>query len=207
MARKFKGGRRTLLFTYPYPYAFRWGGFRGGEDNNNKNAKESRPKTPGAKKCCHQSRGSDTDMAEPRQRLVQGTKSDEEAPLEPEDPTLTKQQCKALADAKEKDKVFRLLCLSAMVDTAGSSLLSPAYAMAVSNAPGSVPPQGGVHPDAFPTVPVPFSLATNIILSSMVLGGVFSGGSATPVEEACMRAAAYLEAVCEVTRSFQLQAA
>ena len=40
-----------------------------------------------------------------------------------------------------------------------------------------------------------------------VLGGVFSGGSATPVEEACMRAAAYLEAVCEVTRSFQLQAA
>ena len=93
------------------------------------------------------------------QRLVSGPKSDDPeagealtevstsstASSEPE--VLTKKQCEALVDNKHKERVFRLLCLSAMVDTAGSSLLSPAYAMAVSNAPGSVPPAGGVHPD------------------------------------------------------------
>ena len=110
-----------------------------------------------------------------KQRLVSGTKSDDvELGDHEHTECLTKEQCDALVDARQKDRIFRLLCLSAMVDTAGSSLLSPAYAMAVSNAPGSVAPEGGVHPDAFPNVTVSFSLATNLIFASLVLGGIIS---------------------------------
>ena len=86
-------------------------------------------------------------------------------------------------DKKIRDRIFTLLCLSALVDTMGASLLSPAYAMAVSRAPGSVLPAEGIHKDAFPFVPVSFSLAVNMISSAMVLGGVFSSLTMGPVSD------------------------
>lgn len=95
----------------------------------------------------------------------------------------TKAQVNARTDSETKSRIFVLLCLSALVDTMGSSLLSPAYAMAVSNAPGAVAPEGGVHEDAFEHVPFSFSLAVNVITSAMVLGGVFSSLSMGPASD------------------------
>ena len=88
-----------------------------------------------------------------------------------------------LTDKRTRDRIFNLLCLSALVDTMGASLLSPAYAMAVSRAPGSVPPVGGIHRDAFPSVPISFSLAINAITSALVLGGVFSSLTMGPASD------------------------
>jgi len=97
--------------------------------------------------------------------------------------TQTMAQVNARTDSETKSRIFVLLCLSALVDTMGSSLLSPAYAMAVSNAPGAVAPEGGVHEDAFEHVPFSFSLAVNVITSAMVLGGVFSSLSMGPASD------------------------
>ena len=113
--------------------------------------------------------GSRTDP-EAGEKLLVGEKSDDEAtPLLETESQVLERTCK-----KTRDRIFTLLCLSALVDTMGASLLSPAYAMAVSRAPGSIPPVGGIHKDAFLSVPISFSLAVNCIGSSLVLGGVFS---------------------------------
>ena len=96
---------------------------------------------------------------------------------------LTSDQVAERAFKSSRDRIFVLLCLSALVDTMGASLLSPAYAMAVSRAPGAVPPQGGIHPEAFPLVPLSFSLAINCITSALVLGGVFSSLTMGPTSD------------------------
>ena len=122
------------------------------------------------------------------EKLSSGPKSTDDVDVEAASPSETQTllhegQVAERAFKSTRDRIFTLLCLSALVDTMGASLLSPAYAMAVSNAVGSVLPEGGVHRDAFPFVPVSFSLAVNVITSAMVLGGVFSSLSMGPASD------------------------
>lgn len=113
-------------------------------------------------------------------RLHVGAKSDDDSDNAA---ALSNEQVAERAFKSTKDRIFMLLCLSALVDTMGASLLSPAYAMAVSRAAGAVPPESGIHQDAFPDVPLSFSLAVNSISSAMVLGGVFSSLSMGPLSD------------------------
>lgn len=95
----------------------------------------------------------------------------------------TAAQIAAVTEKRTKDRLFYLLCAAGCIDVMGSSLLSSAYAMACANAPGSIPPEGGVHPDAFPYVPVAFSVAVNLILSTQTLGGVISSLTMGPLSD------------------------
>ena len=118
-----------------------------------------------------------------QRRLVTGPKSDDPELGGEKNKLLSVEQVAAATFKASKDRIFGLLCFAALVDTMGASLLAPAFAMAVSNAPASVTPEGGVHPDAFPTVPLDFSLAVNVITSSLVLGGVFSSLTMGPMSD------------------------
>ena len=118
------------------------------------------------------------------EQLMTTPKSDHANPSESE-PLLVESEAQVNERTckRTRDRIFFLLCVSALVDTMGAALFSPALAMAVSRAPGAVPPADGVHKDAFPSVPVSFSLAVNFIGSALVLGGVFSSLAMGPASD------------------------